>query len=148
MDLIRGLYGVWLGFCLSILICQHGYRICGYLPLLVLIHLAKVMKLYDGVITEILLCSIVLLFNNVPKVLIPYMLDRLTYIMLDLILILKKSTTLKKGDVAVGFSILTIMILVSKVFFIIVVRHSSNFVMLLLYSIFVGDMSVKLYELL
>lgn len=148
MGSISVAYGIWVVFFLVLTVWKEGFRVCGDLPTIVLIHVARLLGLYNAIITEILLCSIVLLFNEVPKILIPYMLDRLTYIMLDLIFALTKSTTLKPGDVKVGIVMLLALVLAAKMFFVIVVRHDSKFVSLLLYAVFYGDMLNKLSDFL
>ena len=109
--------------------------------------------MYYGTFNEIIFSAVVICFSEVQPLMILYMIDKLTDMLIDMCFILKRITLRRNGDVQVGAVLILMVILLEKAMWLqvflfrrAVFGFPSLEVMLLLYVVFAGNLILKTLE--
>jgi hypothetical protein len=118
MILTRYLYIVTVVIFLALLIMEEGINTQGNLPVIVLISLMRDVGIYKPLINEILLSSLAIGFADVSKVVVLHMLDRLSYLLLDLSMVVSSLKTEHPHDGTFFRRGVILIVIIEKVFLI------------------------------
>lgn len=135
---------------LLLLILKEDVLTSGCTPIIIMISMLRELGVYHGFINEILLSAIVVGLTDIPLVVIFQMIDRLSYLFLDIAIASKKMKTKNPGNIVVLRSVVFIIVFVEKIFWIynVLFNHvklgsPSIYVRLMMINTFIGTMVIQ-----
>lgn len=146
-------YVAVVAFLLVMVLALEGPWTQSGLPIVVWIYLMREAKIYYGVINEILLSVVVICLNEVKPLIILYMVDRLTDMLINMCVVVRRTTFRRQGDYQMGMALLLFVILLEKVLWLQIfvfrrteLENPSMLIMLLLYVVFGGNVLIRTFE--
>lgn len=146
-------YAVALACLVMMVLALEGPWIEASLPIVIWIYLLREVGVYHGVLNEILLSVVVICLNEVKPLTVLYMIDRLTDMLITMVILMKKTTFRRPGDVQMGTVLLLFVILLEKVLWLDCfllrrdeIGNPSALIMVLLYVQFGGNCLIRTIE--
>jgi hypothetical protein len=144
-DIVFG-YVCITSFLLILQIYYEGILSHGGMSIMIFISLLRESKIYNGYIYEILLSAVVVCFTNISPIMIVHIIDRLSYLLVNIYVKSEKMKTLNPGDVVVFRKLMLVLFSSVKLFWVIMMvgfpiklGNPSLLTRLLLYDVFIGS---------
>jgi hypothetical protein len=138
---------------ISAVLALEGPWCHGGLPVVIWINLLRETGMYHGVLHEILFSVVFICLTEVKPIVVLYLVDRLTDMLIYIGIILKRPPLGRRGDMRLATSLVLLLVLCEKVawLYVFVFRRAelgspSLLVMLLLYVTFGGSCLLRALE--